>query len=105
MSYILQALKKAEEERGASPRAVPTPRPLPPMTRARWPWLAGGVIALAGVSGAFTLWMRGLAPRSDLAPVVSAVPAAQPVRAEPVVVDPPAARVPPLAPRVEQPTP
>jgi hypothetical protein len=114
MSYILQALKKAEEARGAAPRAVPTPRPLPPAGRARWPWIAGGLVALSGVAGLVALWTLGLpaptapppAATTDTAPAVAApVPSAPPAPAPAVAVSPAPPTTPPGAARAEAPSP
>jgi|SRR5688572_19058057 len=93
MSYILEALKKAEEERGASPRAVPTPRALPPIVSARWPWIAGGALALAVAGGAVALWTLGPSTR----PVVATAPTPAAVAPRPATVEltphvPPASR-------------
>src|ERR687891_540875 len=51
MSYILDALKRAEQERGVSPRAVPPPREMPEgsLARARGPWIAGGLVGAAAL--------------------------------------------------------
>ena len=66
MSYILEALKKADEARGAAPRAVSMPRALPPVARPRWPWIAAGLGALAVVAAVAALWV--FAPATDPAP-------------------------------------
>src|SRR5687767_7955448 len=105
MSYILEALKKAEEERGASPRAVPTPRALPPIVSARWPWIAGGALALAVAGGAVALWTLG----PSAGPVVATAPRPAAVAPRPATVEltphvPPASRA-ESAPRGELPRP
>jgi general secretion pathway protein B len=63
MSYILDALKKAERDR--HPAVVPTPEtvhrtPAPPAQRRRlWPWIAGAVIV---VNVGVWLWLLRPAP-------------------------------------------
>jgi Type II secretion system protein B len=107
MSYILQALKKAEEQRGASPRAVPTPRALPPASRPRWPWIAGGLVGLAGIAGVVALRMLG--PVTTDAPARTAAVPDPPVsavtpsvtRSEPVPAEPAAPAPRATAPRPE----
>jgi hypothetical protein len=68
MSYILQALKKAEEARGATPGAVAMPGAPPPMSRPRWQWIAGGAAGLACIGVAAALWTLG--PGAGDAPAV-----------------------------------
>ena len=53
MSYILEALKRAEQQRGGPargaaylPRAVATDSE----PRVRWPWIVGGGVSLAAVA-------------------------------------------------------
>jgi general secretion pathway protein B len=83
MSYILDALKKADRDR--QPAAVPTPTtahrtPAPPLrNRPLWPWIAGVVIVNMGV----LLWLLRPAPSvPDGAPVsVTQAPATSPVPA------------------------
>lgn len=103
MSYILQALKRAEEQRGASPRAVPSPRALPPPPpRARWPWIAGSVAGVV-VAGSLAFW--ALTPSPSPAPTPTAAASDPP---PPVAVNPATPRVEPPpriepSPRVERP--
>jgi hypothetical protein len=103
VSYILEALKRAEEQRGASPRAVPTPRALPPVSRARWPWIAGGLAGAAAVVAAVALWTTlPSAPSTSMPPVASSPPppadVAPPPRVEPAPRLEPAPRVEPAPP-------
>jgi general secretion pathway protein B len=85
MSYILEALKKAQAERqlGSAPtiHAMPIQAAAPAhAAMGRMPWLiAGGCLALL-LAGAAVWWWRGPVP---MAPAVLAV---QPVTAEPPVV-------------------
>lgn len=114
MSYILDALKKAEAERHGGPRAS---GPLPPSFHVharrqplwRRPWL-WSVLSAAAVVGAGMIWMGGT-PSSEPpvqatqatppAPAASSAPAA-PAPASP----PPVAQAPaPAAPAVQQPAP
>lgn len=77
MSYILEALKKAERERElgrvpgiGSPHETPPPRP-----PRRWPWVLAGVLLLNALVVA-GLWWRGLQGSGDgIAP--TSTPAAQ----------------------------
>lgn len=102
MSYILQALKKAEEARGATPRAVPMPRAFPPASRRRWPWIAGGLGAGAAIVAVVAaLW--AFAPVTTDAParttVVTALPSPAVVTTHATGVEPsPAAAREPTAP-------
>ncbi len=105
MSYILDALRKAERERklGRVPGidlnrvAMQTSR-----TKSRWPvWLAAGLMLNALVLGAWYLYQTDtFALRSDPAEVVSAIPE-PPIRnspeAEIAAVAPPAEPLPPVA--------
>lgn len=94
MSYILDALRRADAERerghvpgihaqplvgGAAPSAAPRPR-------APWPWLAGAaLVLLLGV--ALTWWLtRAGSPSADAPvakPIAAAPPAVAPVPAKP----------------------
>lgn len=81
MSYILDALRRAdsERERGAVPglRAQPVPAP-GPAPRARsspglWPWLTGALVVVAAASGAaWWGWHDGRAPLAGSANRVAA---------------------------------
>ncbi|HEU4370646.1 MAG TPA: general secretion pathway protein GspB [Methylomirabilota bacterium] len=109
MSYILEALKRAEEQRGATPRAVPTPRALPDgPSRARWWWIGGGVLGAAVVVGAVVSWTTTTTAPPAAVPSVAGSPspvASSPPRLEPAPrVELPPPRLEP-APRVEPPTP
>ena len=94
MSYILQALKKAEEARGATPAAVAMPGAPPPMSRPRWQWIAGGVAGVAGIGVAVALWALGPgagdapAGRSQNPPARAALDATEPVVAAPAATTP-----------------
>jgi general secretion pathway protein B len=59
MSYILEALKRAEQQRGGPargaaylPRAVATDS----APRVRWPWIVGGGLSLAAVAVVVAFW-------------------------------------------------
>jgi general secretion pathway protein B len=101
MSYILEALKKAQAERshGAIPsvHAQPVVTPLKPAMPGRWFWLAG-IVALL-VAGAVLLWpapwkqpVTLTAPAPAMPPVATtpAAPATPPAPAPAQVVTPPA---------------
>jgi general secretion pathway protein B len=88
MSYILDALKRAEQERGVSPRAVPPPREMPEgsLARARGPWIAGGLVGAAALL-AIGLWtiMPPAAPEVEVAlppPRVESAPGVEPPRVQ-----------------------
>src|SRR6266545_4471314 len=72
MSYILDALKRAEQQRGGPARAIRAPRAFPTeaASRARWPWLAGGAAGMAVLVAAIALWptTAPLPPASTSAP-------------------------------------
>ena len=89
MSYILEALRRADAERQrgdvpgphAQPQAIAAGEPPP----ARWPagWLAGGAIGLLALGGGLVWWWMGAAKPAQ-APVVAMAPApAQPAAALP----------------------
>ena len=122
MSYILDALRRAEAERGRGgvpglhSQAVPVPgaAPVPERTAAS-PWLmASAVVAVAAVAVAGTWWvMQRPAPAPVVvaaapAPAPAAVPAAPqpaPVAITPTPVAPAAVVAPAPAPAVEAPAP
>jgi len=95
MSYILDALRRAESERSQGRLPTPLDAPLaglppeaPEPSRGRWLWMAGGagVVLLAGVLGA--LLMRSVTPpqRANAPEVVAlppSAPAPQPVPSVP----------------------
>lgn len=94
MSYILQALKKAEAERGLG--RVPgleTPAPLttaPGSLPARWwPWLVPACLAVAALAAALWWWLAASPVQA-----VPARPATSVMPVEPVQVSPPAAASP-----------
>jgi len=100
MSYILEALKKSEQQRkqGDVPtlQTIHLPRPEQPST-ASWPYL---VIVLLLVSLAFVLgWLQ---PWQDR-PVAETTPAQAQPMAEPVASAPPAATAPPVTPARPEP--
>ncbi len=88
MSYILDALKRAEQQRGGPARAIRAPRAFPTeaASRARLPWLAGGAAGMAVLVAAIALWptTAPLPPASTSAPedvstiAAKAVPVARP---------------------------
>jgi hypothetical protein len=73
MSYILDALKRAEQQRGAPRRgAASLPRAIATdlEARARWPWIVGGGVSLAAVAALIALW-----PARDASSPVATPPA------------------------------
>jgi hypothetical protein len=98
MSYILDALKRAEQLRGGAARAIRAPRAFPTEgAPRRWPWLVGGAAGMAVLVVAVALWpvMVPPSPTSPPAPIdvpaiatktvpVDVVPQAEPARPEPV---------------------
>jgi general secretion pathway protein B len=111
MSYILEALKKAQAERqlGNAP-TIHTPQALPPGpaagTAGRKPLLVGlGAGALVVVAaGAVFLWRQAPAPAPRAATQASAVPAAAPARA-PATLEVSAPPAPPAPARMPEPPP
>lgn len=107
MSYILDALKKADRDR--HPEAVPTPAtvhrtPAPPSRRRRlWPWIAGAVIV---VNVGVWLWLLRPAPSIPNGALVSVArePATSPAPVTPEQALPSATRSAPSVPlsRLEQ---
>ncbi|RTL44376.1 MAG: hypothetical protein EKK53_07115 [Burkholderiales bacterium] len=90
MSYILDALRRAEadreRERGAVPGLHAQPAPEDTLARStsprRWlPWAGGGLLLIAGVGTG--VWWAGSA-RETTAPVPATAPAASPELAAPV---------------------
>lgn len=104
MSYILDALKKAEAERHGGPRAA---GPIPPSFHVhaqrqplwRRPWL-WSVLSAAAVVGAGMIWMGG-APSSETP--AQATQAETPAPAVPAPASPPVAQAPAAA--AQQPAP
>jgi general secretion pathway protein B len=101
MSYILDALKRAEQQRGAPARgAASLPRAMATdfEPRARWPWIVGGGVSVAALAVVIAFWpAREVAtPEATVAraPAPVATPRATPI---PAVVSsaPPAALAPP----------
>src|SRR5512132_3068934 len=98
MSYILDALKRAEQLRGGPARAIRAPRAFPTEgTSRRWPWLVGGAAGMAVLVVAIALWPTTAPPppASTSAPAevptvaartvpVDVAPRAEPARPEPV---------------------
>ena len=99
MSYILEALKKAQAERqlGSAPTLNAVPLGAPPAQGARkrrLPWLALGGMVLA-LAGAAAVWrMQAPAPKPAVAVVVATPPAPAVVTPPPMVVVPPSAPAP-----------
>jgi hypothetical protein len=126
MSYILDALKRAEQQRGAPARgAASLPRAIATdfEPRARWPWIAAGGVGLVIAAGiAFwpareatspvaTASAPSAVPMATPAPPppagiarVGPTPAAAPVGPERVVNAPAGARVPEAQPPARRPT-
>lgn len=100
MSYILEALKKAQAERqlGAAPtlHAVPVgAAPAAAVRKRRLPWLVIGGVALA-LAGAIAVWrMQTRAPKPAAVVVVATPPAPVVAAPPPMVVVPPSAPKPP----------
>jgi general secretion pathway protein B len=90
MSYILDALKRAEQERqiGQIPNAAAQTAPDPYESDSRrWPWLVLLVLMLAMAVAAFSFWLSAQLPSSKSSAIAVKVerPAAVPVTAvEPV---------------------
>ena len=108
MSYILDALKRAESERSrgavpgvhAQPHATATPTP---QGRSRAAWVLAGALALAAVGGGLWWWSASSAERSPTAP--SPVPPVAVVVPTPVQAPAPAAVLPPIPPLPVEPPP
>jgi len=108
MSFILDALKRAEQQRGAPARgAASLPRAIATdfEPRARWPWIVGGAVSLAAVAAVVAFWpAREAAPPVATPEATVAMPARPPVPAAlstppPVAVAPPRAEpAPPVPP-------
>jgi hypothetical protein len=76
MSYILDALKRAEQQRGGAARTIMrAPRELSfdGASRGPWPWVAAGGIGVGAVVAAVALW-----PATTPPPFPSPAPAARP---------------------------
>lgn len=89
MSYILDALRKADAERERDPARGIHAQPAVGATMAAarsgppaWMWLAGGAVAVAGV--AFVAWPVDSAPPTAVKPVAQPQPAAVAPPAQPV---------------------
>jgi general secretion pathway protein B len=111
MSYILEALKKAQAERqlGNAP-TIHTPQALPPAPAAlaagRKPLLVGigaGALVVAA-AGALFLWRQAPAPAARAVAQAPAVPAAAPARA-PATLEVSAPPAPPAPARMPEPPP
>ena len=108
MSYILDALKRAESERSrgavpgvhAQPQAAATPSP---QGRSRVVWVLAGALALAAVGGGLWWWSTSSAERPPTAP--SPVPPVAVVVPTPVQAPAPAAVLPPIPPLPVEPPP
>jgi hypothetical protein len=98
MSYILDALKRAEQQRGGPARAIRAPRAFPTEGGSRrWPWLVGGAAGMAVLVITIAFWPTTAPPPPAITsapadvPAVAArtvpvdvVPRAEPARPEPV---------------------
>ena len=118
MSFILDALKRAEQQRGAPARAAASlPRAIATdlEPRARWPWVVGGIVGLVVIAAGIVLWhAREPAPvvaTSGLPAPTSARPVPAPVATQaptavssppPVVMSPPTPRAEPVPPVVPE---
>ena len=91
MSYILDALKRAEQLRGGPARAIRAPRAFSAEgTSRRWPWLVGGAGGMAVLVVAVALWPTTAPPPPATTVPVDVAPRAEPARPEP---PPPAAEL------------
>ena len=108
MSYILDALKRAESERSrgavpgvhAQPHAAATTTP---QSRSRVVWVLAGAVALTAVGGGLWWWSTSSAERTPTAPSpVSPVAVVVPT---PVQAPAPAAVLPPIPPLPVEPPP
>jgi hypothetical protein len=73
VSYILDALKKAERDRRrAHVPSLGTMHAAPPERRNVWPWVIGGLVAANVLGFAAVFVMRSGAPAPAMAPVVAA---------------------------------
>ena len=102
MSYILDALKRAEQLRGGPARAIRAPRAFPTEGASRrWPWLVAGAGGMAVLVVAIALWptMAPPPPATTSAPAdvpaivaktvpVDVAPRAEPARPEPARPEP-----------------
>jgi len=74
MSYILDALKRAEQQRGGPARAsvrAPRDTPFEAASRGPWPWVAAGVVGVGAIVAVVTLW-----PATTPAPAPTPAPVA-----------------------------
>ena len=114
MSYILDALKKAAEQRGANGTVLLRPSmPLPRGGRLRLPWILVGALLLLNLAGVVYLMLPGPQGQTALPPVPPAkVALIQPIEAPPppaptqvIPAEPPAAPAPRTPARVAAPVP
>ncbi len=80
MSYILEALRRADQERrlGQAPTLGAVPWSAPP-TSPRWPWVAVGILVVLCIGGGFVfagwgLWNPPSSSRPDASPPTVAAP-------------------------------
>src|SRR5258706_9755283 len=111
MSYILDALKRAEQQRGGPTRVgTPVTRPVVFSEAARWwPWIAAAFGGLGLVVAAIALWPTSAPAPGATGPVVASAPVTAPAPVVPsppaVVSAPPVAAPTPTAPPVAVPAP
>jgi hypothetical protein len=93
MSYILEALKRAEQQRGGPARGaayLPRAAATDSEPRVRWPWIAGGGLSLAAVAVVVAFWPAWEAALPVATPGATvATPGATVAAPAPTVVSPP----------------
>jgi general secretion pathway protein B len=92
MSYILEALKRAEQQRGGPARGaayLPRAAATDSEPRVRWPWIVGGGVSLAAVAVVVAFWPAWEAALPVATPGATvATPGATVAASAPTVVSP-----------------
>lgn len=87
MSYILDALRRADAERERERQPVPglhsqggspTPTAVPPAAAPWWPWALGALLMVGSGLGAAWWWTRAATPSTTVAATPSPTPVAAP---------------------------